>query len=135
MVGTGLAAERAEVEVDRLLRESTFLEIGRDALGLPSYSTPEMLAIEREVVATAQSLAVRSWRAVHPDDRASRCKTAGLSAEQTEAAFAAAAGTAIAIVEGAPGAGASLSNDRCVLMSTGLMNKQIAAETNLVRSP
>jgi conjugative relaxase-like TrwC/TraI family protein len=105
MVGTGLAAERAEVEVDRLLRESTFLEIGRDALGIPSYSTPEMVAIEREVVTTAQSLAVRSWRAVDPDDLAARCKTARLSAEQTDAVSAAAGGTAIAIVEGAPGAG------------------------------
>jgi conjugative relaxase-like TrwC/TraI family protein len=105
LVGTGLPAERAQGEVDRLLRESAVLEIGRDTLGLPCYSTPEMVAIEREVVATAQSLASRSWQAVDLDDLAIRCKAARLSAEQTEAVSAAAGGTAIAIIEGAPGAG------------------------------
>jgi conjugative relaxase-like TrwC/TraI family protein len=105
IVGTGLPAERAQGEVERLLRESAVLEIGRDALGLPCYSTPEMIAIEREVVATAQSLASRSWQAVDRDDLAIRCKAARLSAEQTEAVSAAADGSAIAIIEGAPGAG------------------------------
>lgn len=105
IVGTGLPAARAEFEVDRLLREGAVLEIGRDALGLPCYSTAEMLAIEHEVVETAQRLASRSWRAVDLDDLAIRCKAARLNAEQTEAVFAAAAGTAITILEGAPGAG------------------------------
>ena len=105
LVGTGLPAERAQGEVDRLLRERAVLEIGRDALGLPCYSTSEMIAIEREVVATAQRLASRSWQAVDLDDLAIRCKAARLSAEQTEAVSAAAGGTAIAIIEGAPGAG------------------------------
>jgi hypothetical protein len=58
LVGTGLSAERAEREFDRLLRAGSFLEIGRDPLGLPCYSTPAMLAIEREVVATAHVLTV-----------------------------------------------------------------------------
>jgi conjugative relaxase-like TrwC/TraI family protein len=105
LVGTGLSAERAEREFDRLLRAGSFLEIGRDPLGLPCYSTPTMLAIEREVVATAQELAARTWRTVDHDRLISRCKVAGLSAEQTEAVSAAATGAAIAIIEGAPGSG------------------------------
>lgn len=105
LVGTGLPSERAQGEVDRLLRESAVLEIGRDALGLPCHSTPEMLAIEREVVATAQSLASRPWQIIDRDDLAIRCKAARLSAEQTEAVSAATDGSAIAIIEGAPGAG------------------------------
>lgn len=105
LVGTGLPAERAQGEVDRLLRERAVLEIGRDALGLPCYSTSEMIAIEREVVATAQRLASRSWQAVNPNDLAIRCTAARLSAEQTEAVAAASDGAAIAIIEGAPGAG------------------------------
>jgi conjugative relaxase-like TrwC/TraI family protein len=105
LVGTSLPAERAQGEVDRLLRESAVLEIGRDALGLPRYSTSEIIAIEREVVATAQRLASRSWQAVNPNDLAIRCTAARLSAEQTEAVAAASDGAAIAIIEGAPGAG------------------------------
>jgi conjugative relaxase-like TrwC/TraI family protein len=105
LVGTGLPSERAQGEVNRLLRESAVLEIGRDPLGLPCYSTPEMIAIEREVVATAQSLASRSWQAVDQAELATRCKAARLSAEQTEAVSAAADGSAIAIIEGASGAG------------------------------
>ncbi|MBI3705070.1 MAG: AAA family ATPase, partial [Rhizobiales bacterium] len=104
-VGTGLLAERIESEVARLLREGTVLEIGRDALGLPCYSTPEMLAIEREVVATAQNLALRPWRAVDLNHLASLCRAARLSAEQKEAVFTACAGTTLSIIEGAPGAG------------------------------
>ncbi len=105
LVGTGLPVERADVEVDRLLRNGAVVEIGRDALGLPSYSTPEMLAIEREVVAMAQELASRSWHAVDLKRTAERCVAAGLSAEQTEAAIAACGGNAISIIEGAPGSG------------------------------
>lgn len=105
LVGTGLPAEREQREVDRLLRERAVLEIGRDALGLPSYSTSEMIAIERDVVAIAQSLAFRSWQAIAPSDLAIRCTAARLSAEQNEAVAAAADGSAIAIIEGAPGAG------------------------------
>lgn len=105
LVGTSLPAERAQGEVDRLLRESAVLEIGRDALGLPRYSTSEMIAIEREVVATAQILASRSWQAIDPNDLAIRCRAARLSTEQTEAVAAASDGAAIAMIEGAPGAG------------------------------
>ncbi|KQT12631.1 MULTISPECIES: MobF family relaxase [Bradyrhizobium] len=105
LVGTGLPAERAEVEVDRLLRNGAIVEIGHDALGLPNYSTPEMLAIEREVVAMAQDLASRSWHAVDLTRIAERCVAIGLSTEQTEAAIAACGGNAISIIEGAPGSG------------------------------
>lgn len=105
LVGTSLRAGRADAEVDRLLRDGVVIEIGRDALGLPSYSTPEMLAIEREVVATAQDLAGRPWRDIERGDLGEQCRSTRLNAEQTEAVFAATNSTAIAIIEGAPGAG------------------------------
>ncbi|MDU6137811.1 MobF family relaxase, partial [Bradyrhizobium sp.] len=54
LVGTGLPAERAETEFNRLLSQGAFLQIGHDAHGLSCYSTPEMLAIERQVVEHAQ---------------------------------------------------------------------------------
>ena len=105
LVGTGLPVERVDDEVNRLQREGLVVEIGRDALGLACYSTPEMIAIERGIVETAHTLARRSWQAVDPDKLANRCRSAHLNAEQTEAVLAAAAGSAIAIIEGAPGAG------------------------------
>lgn len=105
LVGTGLPAERAEAEVKRLLRDGAVLEIGRDPLGLPCYSTPEMLAIEREVVKRAQHLAEMTWRAVDQDRLADRCKSFGLTAEQTDAVLAATTDSAISIIEGAPGSG------------------------------
>ncbi|MCW5690996.1 MAG: relaxase domain-containing protein [Pseudolabrys sp.] len=115
LVGTGLPSERATGEVDRLLRSGAVIEIGRDALGLPAYSTPEMLAIEREVVATSQILAGRSWHALDPERLASACKSAGLTPEQTDAVAAAAAGSALAIIEGAPGVGKTTTLEPLVL--------------------
>ncbi len=107
LVGTGLPVERAETELARLLSQGAFLEIGHDALGLPCYSTPEMLAIEREVVEQAQRLANQSWRSVDPEALRDRCGALGLTAEQSEAALAATTSSAVAIVEGAPGVGKS----------------------------
>ncbi|MCG2631770.1 AAA family ATPase [Bradyrhizobium sp. WYCCWR 13023] len=107
LVGTALPAERADVEVDRLLGQGAVVEIGRDALGLPCYSTPEMLAIERNVVALAQRLANQPWRAVDPELLRDRCNASGLTVEQTDAALAATTSSAVAIVEGAPGVGKS----------------------------
>ncbi len=107
LVGTGLPVERAETELTRLLSQGAVVEIGRDALGLPCYSTPEMLAIEREVVEQAQRLANQSWRSVDPESLRDRCRALGLTAEQSEAALAATTSSAVAIVEGAPGVGKS----------------------------
>ncbi len=105
LVGTGFPPERASSELKKLLRSGSVIEIGRDALGLPAYSTPEMLAIERDVVAISQALAGRSWLALDAARLANACRAAGLSPEQTEAVTAAAMGNALAILEGAPGVG------------------------------
>lgn len=107
LVGTGLPAERAETELKRLLSQGAFLEIGHDALDLPCYSTPQMLAIEREVVEQAQRLANQSWHFVDRKSLRDRCGALGLTAEQSEAALAATTSSAVVIVEGAPGVGKS----------------------------
>jgi hypothetical protein len=105
LVGTRLPVERADTEVERLVREGSIVQIGRDALGLPRYSNKEMLAVERDVVATAQNLARSPWRSVDAESLADRCRVAGLTAEQRDAVFAATAPSAVVIIEGAPGAG------------------------------
>ncbi|RUM99895.1 AAA family ATPase [Pseudaminobacter arsenicus] len=105
LVGTGLAAERADAEVERLLADGAVVELGKDALGLPRYSTPEMIAIEREIVRLAADLATRAW---HPADQSALFDESNrltLNAEQKEAALAATGSSAIVIVEGAPGSG------------------------------
>ncbi|WP_061026761.1 MobF family relaxase [Bradyrhizobium sp. CCH5-F6] len=107
LVGTGLPAERAEIEFNRLLSRGAFVEIGRDTLGLPCYSTPEMLTIEREVVEQAQRLIERPWLSVNAEMLTDRCRASGLTPEQTDAALAATTSSAVAIVEGAPGVGKS----------------------------
>lgn len=105
LVGTGLPVDRAQREIDRLVEQRSFIEIGRDPLGLPVYSTPEVLKIEREVVQTAQRLATIRWKSIDRMQMAERCRAAGLNPEQSDAVLAATSGSAIAIIEGAPGAG------------------------------
>ena len=105
LVGTGLPAECAEVEVARLLADDAVIEIGRDGLGLPRYSTPEMVEVERQVVALARHLAGESWTPVDRKALLMQCEVADLSPEQTAAAVAATGGEALSIVEGAPGSG------------------------------
>lgn len=107
LVGTGLPVDRAEIEFNRLLSLGAFVEIGHDALGLACYSTPEMLAIERDVVGQAQRLVSQHWISVDPESLRDRCRASRLTAEQTGAALAASTSSAVAIVEGAPGVGKS----------------------------
>jgi len=109
LVGTGLSAVRAEIEVDRLLEAGAIVEIGHDSIGQARYSTPEMIEIERNVVALSNELASRDWAAISKDDVAARSHRRGLSAEQSEAVLAATGVEAIAIVEGAPGSGKTMT--------------------------
>jgi conjugative relaxase-like TrwC/TraI family protein len=105
LVGTGLPAERTSVEAERLLADGAIVEIGQDALGLPRYSTPEMIEIERDIVRLAGDLATRSWHAADRSAIAEGTSGLRLNPEQKEAALAATGSTALVIVEGAPGSG------------------------------
>ena len=105
VVGTGLAAQRAEIEFKRLIAEKCFVEIGHDATGLPQYSTPEMVAIETEIVAIAQRLVDRTGFEVDRVKLEADCRQIGLNAEQRGAALAATSSARIAVIEGAPGSG------------------------------
>lgn len=105
LVGTGLPVERAELEVERLLSDGMIVGIGRDAIGLPRYSTPEMIEIEKAIVRLAGELAEKHHRAVDRSVIAEGRTGLVLNAEQKEAALAATGSAAIAIIEGAPGSG------------------------------
>jgi hypothetical protein len=102
-VGLGLPLSRVDREVDQLVTSGTFVEIGRE--GQARYSTPEMIAIERDLVATASRLAKRRGVGIDPADIKARSAAHRLSAEQTFAAEAATGPNTIVVVEGAPGSG------------------------------
>ncbi|MEX4008478.1 MobF family relaxase [Neoaquamicrobium sediminum] len=107
LVGTGFPVERANAEVERLLADGAVVEIGQDALGLPRYSTPEMIEIERDIVRLAGDMATRSWHAADQSVLTVGDDTLVLNPEQRDAALAATGPSAIVIVEGAPGSGKS----------------------------
>lgn len=105
LVGTGFGAERVEEEVNRLLSDGRFVEIGRDRLNLPRYSTPEMIRLEREIVEMAAGFAATQKFAVDQERLGLKCGLRGLSEEQTAAVIDASRAQGIAVVEGAPGTG------------------------------
>lgn len=109
LVGTGFGAERVEKEVDRLLDDNLFVEIGRDRLGLPRYSTPEMIRIEREVAEMAAAAAIVQAYVVSNTMLVEECRRKGLSEEQTAAAIEAGRPVMISVIEGAPGTGKTTS--------------------------
>ncbi len=105
LVGTGFGADHVETEVERLLTDGLFVEIGRDRLGLPRYSTPDMIRIEREIVEIAAEFAAVQGFAVDQGALLMECAQKGLSEEQTAAVIDATRSQRIAVVEGAPGTG------------------------------
>jgi conjugative relaxase-like TrwC/TraI family protein len=105
VVGTGFGAARVMTEVDRLVASNHVVEIGRDALNLPRYSTPELVRIEREIVEIALHLADDERFAVSDVVVDRHLGTSHLNDEQISAARYATASGRLAIVEGAPGTG------------------------------
>lgn len=105
LVGTGLSTDRIGNEVDGLLESGLFVELGRDRLGFPRYSTPEMVRIEREIVDIASKLSGTDGFAIARGKLEADCRGKGLSDEQIAAVREAARPERIAVVEGAPGTG------------------------------
>lgn len=105
LVGTGLPAERADVEIDRMLASGEIIEVGRDRLDHGRYSTPEMVRIERESVAFATRLTLDSGFGIPPERVREICGRDGLNEDQTHAALAATGPGGLAIIAGAAGSG------------------------------
>lgn len=109
LVGTGVDAARAEQEVRRLVADGAVVELSRDGRWPhPIYSTPEVIALERELQRMARDLAGASLAAIPDPDRvADLSRQGGLNPEQAEAARLATGAAAISIAEGSPGSGKS----------------------------
>lgn len=105
LVGTGVGAERIDVEAERFIEAGRVVQLGRDKLGQSIYSTPEQIALERELLALTERLLGQRRRAPDAARVAELCRAHGLTDEQANAARAATTASAIAVVEGAPGVG------------------------------
>lgn len=109
LVGSGVSVELAEQEAQRLSEDGSIVELGADTIGEMRYSTPEMIRIEREILAMAQTLTARSMPAPDHDLVQRLVSDSVLSSEQAEAVAAATSANAIAVVEGAAGSGKTTS--------------------------
>jgi conjugative relaxase-like TrwC/TraI family protein len=105
LVGTGANAERIDAEAKRLVEAGLVVELGRDKLSQPVYSTAAQIAIERDLLALAERLLHEQRPAPSEERVAELCRARGLTREQTRAAHAATSAAAVAIVEGAAGSG------------------------------
>lgn len=105
LVGTGAGPERVAVEMARLETEGRVCVLGRDRYDHAVFSTPELVAIERELVEHGRHLAAQAWAAVPKPALARACTAAGLSDEQRAAAASATGPRALALIEGAAGSG------------------------------
>jgi conjugative relaxase-like TrwC/TraI family protein len=89
LVGTGVDADRINVEVERIVNSQQIVALGQDIYGHGLYSTPEMIAIEKRLQSTARMMADRKWTAVDRSWTKSESDKMVLSEEQQHAAFAA----------------------------------------------
>ena len=105
LVETGAGPERVDAEIERLAKTGKIVQLGQDIHGHGLYSTPEMIAVERNLLNTARSLAQRDWAGVDQKQVEAECRRRGLSDEQLQAALAATDRRSFAIVEGAAGSG------------------------------
>ncbi len=104
-VGTSVDPVGLLQSVDQLIESKAVVEIRRDPLNEPVYSTPEMIRLERETLDLARSLADRRW---HGSDTAAlqrKIVAESLSTEQANVALALAGGSALALLEGKAGTG------------------------------
>lgn len=109
LVGSGLPVERAERAVEALIGDGSVVELGADAIGEMRYSTPDMIRIEREILAMAQTLSARSMPAPDRDLARQLVSDNALNSEQADAVAVATSCTAIAVIEGAAGSGKTTS--------------------------
>jgi conjugative relaxase-like TrwC/TraI family protein len=105
LVGTGVGAERIDLEAKRFVEAGRVVQLSRDKLGQPIYSTPEQIALERELLALTERLLGQKRRAPDAVRVDELCRVHGLTDEQANAARAAMTSSAISVVEGAPGVG------------------------------
>lgn len=104
-VGLQVAPADVQTAIDGLIETGEIVDVGLDSLDQPVFSTPQMMRIEREMLATAADLASRRFRSPDRQALTARLWKSELSDEQREAVQIAAAPEAITVWEGAAGSG------------------------------
>ncbi|MGA0534081.1 MobF family relaxase [Hansschlegelia sp. KR7-227] len=104
LVGTGAGANRIDAEIETLEASGAIVALG-ETTREKIFTTPQMQRLEREALAIASRLSGARFRTVDKNRLDERCREAGLSAEQTEAARAITAGRRLAFLEGRAGTG------------------------------
>ncbi|MGJ4931565.1 MobF family relaxase [Bradyrhizobium sp. HKCCYLS2038] len=103
----GTLADPADLiqTVDQIIKTGAIVEIRRDPLNEPIYSTPEMIWLERETLLHARELADRQWSGINTDELQKKIVAASLSAEQAGVAAALAGPSALVLLSGKAGTG------------------------------
>lgn len=104
-LSSGESMDQVEQSFDQLLLDGDLLEIGRDELGLPVFSTFEMIHIERELVETAARKCRSHRHRITEKGIDERLRSSDLTAEQKEAVRFSTRGADVVVLEGAAGAG------------------------------
>lgn len=107
LVGNLADAALIETEVARMIASGAVVELGTDRAGASRYSTPEMIAIERALVDTADRLAGDRRPAPESEIVARLADEASLTAEQRAAVELSTSGARLAVVQGTAGTGKS----------------------------
>lgn len=106
LVGTKVRPERIYEEAKQLVAAGAIVALGETRDG-PVLSTPEMVAIERHLVAMATRLAAEQVIGPHPKLVEQLAADAGLSDEQIAVVRAATSGARLVAVQGISGSGKS----------------------------
>lgn len=102
-VGTSADPAHLMERVEQLIASERIVEIRKDQLKEPVYSTPEMVRIERETVDLARGLANQRWRGPELAKLKDKADAAGLSSDQFVALNTLAEGRALSLLEGMAG--------------------------------
>jgi len=102
---SGMVLNEIDREVCQFLNGDDIVEIGQDEIGIPLYSTPEMIEVENDLVATAQRGRDLRRHCLSVPDVNLRLQSSNLTSEQRMAVEFVTMGADIAVMEGRAGAG------------------------------
>ncbi|WP_375454846.1 MobF family relaxase [uncultured Methylobacterium sp.] len=104
-VGTDADPSLISTRAAAMIADGHVVALERPGGDGPIYSTPEMIGIERQTLASAHDLADANWRGIDRAALVARCEAAALTEDQAAVAVALGDGRALAFLEGRAGTG------------------------------
>jgi len=102
---TGVSTEVVEHAVQAMLKDGNVVEVGHDEIGLPVYSTEEMIQVENELVDAAKRGRHSKKHRLTKSSIEVHLRTSELTDEQRDAVRFVTTGADISVLEGSAGAG------------------------------